>query len=318
MDNPLVPISGATPALTDALTRASGYAQSSKADATRRAYSSDWHHFTDWCAARGVTPLPASVETAAAYLAELADSGRKVSTIMRRAAALSYAHRLAGCPSPCASEPTKAVLRGIRRRVGVAVAQKSPATLRAISAMVERIPSTVIGHRDRAILLLGFAAALRRSELVDLKVNDLEFSAEGLIVHIRRSKTDQEGAGHQVAVPRGSQLRPVEAVEAWLRESQLTEGPLFRAVTAKGRASAGALTDRTVARIVKRYATAAGLNPAHYAGHSLRSGFVTSALEHGADVLKVMDVTRHKHVQTLKGYDRRAKAFRDHAGSKFL
>jgi site-specific recombinase XerD len=301
-----------------AISSAAGYAKAEKSDATRRAYRSDFDQFRDWCSRYGNSPLPAEVETVAAYLASLADAGLKASTISRRAAAISYVHRLAGIASPVAAEPIKAVLRGIRRRIGVAVERKSPATARAVTAMLRRIPDTLAGKRDRALLLLGFAAALRRSELVDLKVNDIERADGGVVVHIRRSKTDQEGEGHQVAVPRGSKLKPVEALDAWLAASGISGGPLFRPIGKGGRLGDDALTGEAVARIVKKYAGAAQLDASTFSGHSLRAGFVTSALESGADILKVMDVTRHREVKTLKAYDRRAQAFRNHAGGKFL
>jgi len=156
------------------------------------------------------------------------------------------------------------------------------------------------------LLLIGFAAALRRSELAALDVADIERTAGGIIVHVRRSKTDQEGEGHAIAVPAGTKLKPLEALDAWLALRGDGPGPLFR------------VCDATVALIVKRYARLARLDPAQFSGHSLRAGFVTSALEHGADLLKVMDVTRHREVKTLKAYDRRARAFKDHAGKGFL
>lgn len=305
-DNPLVPIGGAALCSTHELRRAADYASSEKSEATRRAYRSDWRHFEQWCSARNLSTLPASIETTASYLAHLADSGLKASTISRRLAAIAYAHRLSGAPPLCSAEPIKAVLRGIRRRIGVAVEQKTPATAHAITKMLRRIPDTLAGKRDRAILLLGFAAALRRSEIAALNIADLERTADGLLIHIRKSKTDQEGAGHVVAIPRGSKLRPVDALDEWLAASGRTDGPLF------------GISDRTIANIVKRYARLANLNPQDFSGHSLRAGFVTSALESGADILKVMDVTRHREVKTLKAYDRRAKAFKDHAGRKFL
>lgn len=316
----LVPSSGAglPPALTDALTSAASYAEAEKAAATRRAYRSDWRQFQGWCFGLKINSLPAAPSTVAAYLSHLADNGRSASTIARRLAAISYAHRLKGLDSPAGSEPVRAVLRGIRRTIGTAVNRKAPATARAIEAMLAEIDDSLIGTRDRAILLIGFAAALRRSELVDLKVNDLEFTAEGLLVHLRRSKTDQEGQGQSIAVPAGARLRPVEALQAWLAVSQICEGAVFRPIGRGGRIGAAALTDRSVANIVKARALAAGLDPKIFSGHSLRAGFVTSALEHGADLFKVMDVTRHRRVETLKGYDRRARAFRDHAGSAFL
>jgi site-specific recombinase XerD len=265
-----------------------------------------------------VMTIPAEPASVAAYLAHLADSGLSASTISRRVAALAYAHRLKELVPPTSAEPVRAVLRGIRRRIGVKVTRKAPATARAIGAMLEQVPDTLIGKRDRALLLIGFAAALRRSELVDLKVNDLELHQDGLLVHIRSSKTDQEGAGESIAIPRGGRLRAIEALEAWLKAAGITEGALFRPIGKADRLGAAPLTDRSVASIVKRYAHAAGLDPTLFSGHSLRAGFVTSALEHGADLFKVMDVTRHRRIETLKGYDRRAKAFANHAGAAFL
>lgn len=272
-----------------------------------RAYRSDLKDFVRWCEPRGLDPLPASPASVAAYLASLADSGLKASTITRRAAALTSAHREAGFPPPGASEPVKRVLKGIRRTIGVAPRPKTPATARTVSRMVAKCPPTVRGLRDRALLLLGFAAALRRSELAALAVEDLERTPSGVLVHIRSSKTDQEGAGQTVAVPFGQKLKPVDAVDAWLEAS--------------GRAGADNLfgvCDKSVALIVKRYAKKVKLDAIEFAGHSLRAGFVTEALERGADLLKVMDVTRHREVKTLKVYDRRAQSFRNHAGKSFL
>jgi integrase len=290
---------------------------------------------------RAVATLPASVETVCGYFASLADSGLKVSTIARRCAAITYAHRLGGFPPPTAAGPVKAVLRGIRRRIGVAVTRKAPATARAIAAMIKAIPGTPAGLRDRALLLLGFAAALRRSELVALDIGDIETVDDGVFVHVRRSKTDQEGVGDQIAIPRGAKLRVVEAIEAWvaLRTAQVSTAPtpddtttksanaqnsgdlpppLFVSIAKGGRLESQRLSDRAVALIVKKWAAAAKLDPKLFSGHSLRAGFVTSALEDGADPFAVMKITRHKRVDTLGIYDRRAKAFKNHAGKGFL
>lgn len=296
---------------------AADLAREGKSSATRRAYASDWRVFAQFCAIAGADPLPARPETVAAFIASRVRDGAKFSTIRRSIAAISYAHRLAGADAPAKAGPVQAVLAGARRRIGVAVDAKAPATARSLTGMLKRIPDTIRGKRDRALLLLGFAAALRRSELVALNVEDLERQAEGLVVHIRRSKTDQAGAGHSVAVPRGGKLKPVQAVEEWLDAAGITEGAVFRSV-GKGGAVGGRLSAQAVADVVKDRAAAAGLEPSRFSGHSLRAGFVTSALEAGADVLKVMDVTRHKSVETLKGYDRRAKLFQNHAGRGFL
>jgi site-specific recombinase XerD len=306
------------PQLSDQLASAADYAQAEKSPNTRLAYRADWRHFSRWCDAVGQVPLPASVPAVCAYLAYLADQHRSASTIGRRLAAIGYAHKLKGLEPPI-NEAVRTVLRGIRRRIGTAVTKKAPATAPAITAMLEQIPrDSLTGVRDRALLLIGFAAARRRSELVALHVDDVEIFAAGALVHVRRSKTDQEGEGETIAIPRGQMLKPVDALEAWLKAANITAGPIFRPIAKGDRIGKKALSDRSVAEIVKRYAARAGLDPKIFSGHSLRAGFVTSALEHGADLFKVMDITGHKRIETLKGYDRRARAFRDHAGKDFL
>jgi integrase len=185
--------------------------------------------------------------------------------------------------------------------------------------MLDLCGETMIGKRDRALLAFGFAGAFRRSELCALQVADLTETPDGLRVLIRRSKGDQEGAGQEIAIPRGYRLRPVEALQTWLAAAEINEGPVFRAVTRGGRVlSADPLADDSAARIVKRYAERVGLDPAAYAGHSLRSGFLTSAAEAGASVWKLAEVSRHKSLDTLRGYVRRVDLFREHAGAAFL
>jgi len=306
------------PGLTDALTSAAGYALAEKSAATRLAYRADLKQFTAWCQSVGAAALPASAGTVAAYLANLADRKLSVSTIQRRAAAICYAHRLGGFAAPTGEESVKAVMRGIRRQLGVAPVAKAPAIAKIAAAMVKRIPPTLAGKRDRAIILVGFAAALRRSEIVDLDVNAIDRRAEGIVLRIAWSKTDQEGRGQEIAIPRGRKLGVIEALDDWLSSAGIVEGPVFRRVHKGDRLAAERLSDQSVALIVKRWAKAAKLDPKLFSGHSLRAGFVTSALENNADVLKVMDVTRHRDVRTLKIYDRRAKAFKDHAGRGFL
>ena len=161
----------------------------------------------------------------AAYLSSLADSGRKASTIGRRAAAIGYHHKMAGHEPPTGSEAVKAVLRGIRRTIGSAKQGKAPATADLIGQMVALCPDNMIGKRDRALLCLGFAGAFRRSELCALEVADLTEVPDGLRILIRRSKGDQEGQGQEVAIPRGYKLRPVEAVQTWLAAAEISSGP---------------------------------------------------------------------------------------------
>jgi site-specific recombinase XerD len=297
---------------------ARSFAMAEKSEATRRAYRSDFAIFTAWCSARGVQSMPAAPETVNVFLASQAMAGVKASTLSRRVAAIRYAHKLSGHEPPTNAEVVKAELRGIRRTIGAAPEQKDAATADRIVSMIALTPDTLSGLRDRALMLLGFAGAFRRSELVALTVADLIEAPGGVRVTIRRSKTDQESAGQEIAVPAGGKLRAVEAVKAWLSASGITSGPVFRSVNRGGRVLPDALTDRSVALIVKNYAERAGLDPAAYAGHSLRAGFLTSAAETGANVFKMMEVSRHRSVDTLRGYVRRADLFKDHAGSGFL
>ena len=295
------------------------FALSEKSPATRRAYASDFALFATWCrGGRGVEPLGVSPDLVGAYLAGQTLAGVKPSTLTRRLAAIGYAHKLAGLPSPTGHEAVRAVLRGIRRTVGAATAPKAPATADRIADMLAAVPTdTLRGKRDRALLLLGFAGAFRRSELVALEVADLTFQVDGMLVLIRRSKADQEGQGQTIAIPRGSHLRPVAALQDWLHAAEITAGPVFRRVDRHGKAR-GPLTGQSVALIVKQRAKTAGLDPEMLSAHSLRSGFLTSAAEAGADVLKMMEVSRHRRVDTLQGYVRRANLLVGHAGAGFL
>lgn len=298
---------------------ARGFLRAEKADATRRAYAGDWRTFTAWCAERAALPLPAAGETVAAFLAWSATSGAKPSTIGRRLAAIRYAHTTAGHESPSTVEGVRATLRGIRRTVGAAPAQKAPATVETVTAMLAAIPATTLrGKRDRALLALGFGGAFRRSELVALTVEDLTEAPEGLRIRIARSKTDQEGAGQEIAIPAGSRIRPVEAVKEWLAAAGIATGPIFRRVSKADRVLDGGLTAEAVALVVKARAKVAGFDPAAFAGHSLRAGFLTSGAERGASIFKLMEVSRHRSVDTLRGYVRRAELFKDHAGAAFL
>lgn len=283
------------------LEEAAGYARAEKAAATRRAYKSDFALFRTWCETKRVPTLPAAPETVAAFLAAEADRGTKPSTIGRRLAAIRYAHKLAGHEPPTNSEAVKATLRGIRRTTGSAPVRKAPATADRILAMVGKADANVKGLRDRALLLLGFAGAFRRSELVALDIADLQFCDGGLRVTIRKSKTDQEGLGANIAITRGLTACPVDAVRAWINAAKIKEGALFRPVTRTGKVSARQLSARAVAELVKTYARRAGLKAANFSGHSLRSGFLTSAAARGASIFKMMDVSRHKSVDTLRG-----------------
>lgn len=299
---------------------ADAFARAEKAGATLRAYRSDAVLFDRWCRAQGFArSIPAEPATVAAFLAAEAAAGLKAATIGRRAAAIGYAHRLLELPDPTTSETVRRVVRGIRRTIGAGQSQKAPATAEILLAMLQHVPDTLAGKRDRALLTLGFSGALRRSELVGLDVADVVDDRDGLRVTIRRSKTDQEGQGHEIAVPHGRHLKPVEAVKGWLAAARISEGPVFRpvsrSVTVRGSAR---LTDRSVADIVKSYAAKIGRDVSDFGGHSLRAGFVTTAADRDVSESRIMDVTRHKDSRTVRGYIRRANLFKGHAGASFL
>jgi site-specific recombinase XerD len=295
------------------------FARQDKAPATRVAYRSDFFAFREWCAARGVDALPASPESVAGYLASEAEAGLAASTITRRCAAIRHAHKLADFEPPTNCEAVRATLRGIRRAVGTAPARKTPVLAETARAMALAAPAGLKGTRDRALLLLGFAGAFRRSELVALDVADLEETDDGFKITIRRSKTDQEGHGETIAIIRGGGTTcPVKAVKAWLQAAGISEGPLFRPVAKGGRVIAKRLTDKSVCDFVKAYAELVGLKAADFGAHSLRAGFLTSAARRGASVFKMRDVSRHKSMDVLQAYVRDADMFRDHAGAGLL
>jgi site-specific recombinase XerD len=295
---------------------AAEYARAEKAAVTRRAYRTDFEIFRAWCAERRVSALPALPQSVAAFLAHEAERQVRPSTISRRVAAIRYAHKLAGFLLPTDDERVRATVRGIRRSLGASPSKKAPATAERVVAMAPLANGRLAAIRDRALLLIGFAGAFRRSELVALNVDDLEETGDGLRITIRRSKTDQEG--HVIAIPRGVIACPVAALKAWLEAATIAAGPAFRPIAKGGRLQPGRLTDRSVAEIVKAHARRAGLDPKLFAGHSLRSGFLTSAAARGASIFKMADQSRHKSMDTLRGYVRDAEIFKDHAGKGLL
>jgi site-specific recombinase XerD len=298
--------------------RAHEYADQAKASNTLRAYRADWRDFAAWCAAADRPALPATPETVALYLADLAGAGRKASTLQRRLSAISRAHQYAGHPSPTKDAAVRAVWAGIRRAHGVAQDGKAPALTADIRAMVNVLPPGLIGVRDRALLLLGFAGAFRRSELVALDVADLELTREGIVVTLRRSKTDQEGEGRRLGIPAGQHAAtcPVQAIRAWTAIAGIVEGPLFRPIDRHGNMGPGRLSDRAVALAVKRAALAAGLDPDRYAGHSLRAALATSAAAAGASERSIMDQTGHRSLTMVRRYIREGSLFRDNAAAR--
>jgi len=297
--------------------RARHYARESRAANTRRAYRSDWADFTAWCQAHGRTALPATPETLVLYLSDRADT-LKTLTLQRRLTAIAQAHKAADLDSPTADRAVRRVMTGIRRQKGTAQVGKTPAITREIRAMVEHLPPTLRGQRDRALLLLGFAGAFRRSEIVSLDVGDLAWSDDGLTVRLKRSKTDQEGAGRTVGIPYGSKPAtcPVRAVRAWLAAAEISDGPIFRGVDPHNTLRRTRLSDKTVARVVKNAAEAADLDPTQYAGHSLRAGLATAAAQAGVAERVIMAQTGHKSLPMVRKYIREGSLFTQNAAAE--
>jgi integrase len=284
------------------------FARASQAANTRRAYRSAWGAFCAWCAAHGAAPLPAEPATVAAWLTDQAHAGQKVATLNVKRAAVCAAHRTAGQADPTRAELVRLTMRGITRTLRAAPTKKAPVTLAELRAMLATLDrSTLPGRRDAALLLVGYAGAFRRSELVALDVEDVRFTADGLRLTVRQSKTDQEGRGLLKVIPYQADpaLCPVTALRAWLDAAGINSGPLLRRLERWGGVRAR-LTDQAVKDVVKRCASLAGLDPRQFAGHSLRAGFVTAAAVAGVQAIDIAAQTGHKSLDSLKGYIRDA------------
>ena len=283
-----------------------------QSDATRKAYGCDWSDFLAWCAAAGRCPLPASSDSVGLYLVGLARAGRLVSTIERRCSSIAYNHLAAGHKSPV-TEDVREVLYGLRRKLGVDPPNRKLAlTVDDLRAILKAMPDDVLGVRDRAIMLLGFASGLRRSELSALDLASLRFEAAGVVVHLARSKTDQEGRGRELGVHRGHHVLtcPVRALNAWIRERGAWPGPLFPIVDLhSGKVTRRRLSGEGIHKALRAACTRAGLDARKYGGHSLRAGLATAAAANGASELAIMQRTGHASVAMLTRYVRHGSVF---------
>ena len=304
---------GRTPALAVAadLDAAAAYSKTAYSEATRRAYRADWADWTGWCARAGVPPLPAPPELVAAYLSSLAATHGR-SSLRRRLAAIGQAHLLAGHSWMVSHPAIRTTLRGILRRHGTPSRQAAALTTAEIRRLVAVCDGGLTGVRDRAMLLIGFAGALRRSELVGIDREHITLTHEGLRLLIPRAKTDPEGEGAEIGLPRGkaTETCPVRALRHWLEMSDTAYGPVFRKIDKWGTIETGRLCPEAVRQILRRRATEAGITvPAHerLSPHGLRAGFITEAYKEGARDEAIMGHTRHADLKTMRRYVRRAK-----------
>ena len=286
----------------------------SKAPNTVRAYTADWKHFAEWCTDAARPSLPATPETVALYLSDLAAT-HKASTLRRRLTTIGKAHELDGYDNPTRHSLVQDVFDGIRRELGFLQHGKTPLLSDDIRALLDVQPGDLTGLRNRSLFLVGFSGAFRRSELIGIAIADIQWVPDGLIVLVRRSKTDQHGEGMKKAIPYGQQPEtcPVRSLRAWLDALGETSGPVFRSITKTGRISERALSDRSVALIIKESALKAGLDPTLYAGHSLRSGFATQAAISGASERSIIRQGGWASEKMARRYIRDASLFRDNA-----
>ena len=295
------------------------FAAAAKAANTLRAYRADWLDFQGWCEAHHVIPLPATPETVALYLTDRAAT-LKTASLARRITTINRAHQAVGHPSPATMQNAvvSEVWKGIKRTKGTAQRAKKPLLTSDVRRIIADLPEDLHGARDRALLLTGFAGGFRRSELAALRVENLEFTADGAIIRLGKSKTDQEGQGRRVALPYGSDPNtcPVRALRAWLEQANITAGAVFRGIDRFGVVSNQGLHADSVAYLVKRAAGRAGLETMEYAGHSLRAGLATQAAMNGASELAIMKQTGHRSLATVRRYIREGTLFRDNAAAK--
>lgn len=287
-----------------------------KSPNTWRSYMTGWKDFSSWCLDHEVACLPAEPETVASYITALEERGAKASTMKLRLVAISQIHQYAGLPSPTKNFFVRETLKGTFRRIGVRQEGKQPMWLRELKQILEQLPDSKKGLRDRAILIVGFAGAFRRSELVALDVEDVARTEDGLVITIRQSKTDPFGEGEKVALPFGNNRLtcPVRSVEEWMDATGITTGALFRHVNRHDQVL-GRLTGHGVGYIIKQACEAIGLDPQAYGGHSLRAGFVTEAARHQKNEHTIMKQTRHKSTETLRRYIRDGNLFNDNPAS---
>jgi site-specific recombinase XerD len=295
-----------------------GYAANSKAKNTWKAYGADVRDFTAWCNASDLAPLPADPDTVAAYLTFLAPHC-KVSTIARRLSAISQQHQVVGYDSPTWSPLVKLTMQGIRRihAPQQTVRRVQPAVTSVIQKMLATMGESLIDTRDRAFILISFAGAFRRSELAQLRVDDITETEDGLRIRLRQSKTDQEGEGYVKGIPYGTDPTtcPVRAWQTWKLAANLHDGYAFRSINRHGKVGAS-LTPQVLAHVIKKRVRAAGLDPRDFSGHSPRAGLITSAAMANVSEREIAKQSGHKSLPVLRTYIREGSLFTENAAAR--
>jgi site-specific recombinase XerD len=296
--------------------------QSSKANNTVRAYKSDFSDFGLFCAQNGFKSLPSEPKIVSLYLTHLSVKNAKMSTLKRRLVSIGVIHKLKGHYLDTKHPTIIENIMGIKRRKGSFQKGKKPLLIKDLKELINVIDQQdkerIKKIRDRSIILVGFSGGFRRNEIVSLDYEDLDFVTEGLKINIRRSKTDQFGEGSIKALPYfdNSQYCPVVSIKRWIDVSKINSGSLFRRFSKGSRLSENRLTDQTVALLIKEYLKLAGIDNKNYSGHSLRSGFATSAAESGAEERSIMTMTGHKSTEMVRRYIKDANLFKNNALNK--
>jgi len=296
--------------------------KNSKANNTVRAYKSDFNDFSLFCVKNGLKPLPSEPKIVSLYLTHLSTKEVKMSTLKRRLVSIGVIHRLKGYYLDTKHPSIIENIMGIKRRKGSIQKGKKPLLINNLKQLINVIDEynnqEIKKLRDRSIILIGFAGGFRRAELVSLDYDDLDFVTEGLKINIKRSKTDQFGEGSTKALPYldNSNYCPVLSLKNWIKLTNINSGPLFRRFTKGSRLTINRLTDQSVALLIKKYLKLAGIENKDYSGHSLRSGFATSAAESGVEERSIMAMTGHKSTEMVRRYIKEANLFKNNALNK--
>jgi site-specific recombinase XerD len=296
--------------------------KNSKANNTVRAYKSDFNDFGIFCAKNGFKSLPSEPKIVSLYLTHLSTKEAKMSTLKRRLVSIGVIHKLKGYYLDTKHPSIIENIMGIKRRKGSSQKAKKPILINSLKQIINVIDQQkkeeIKKLRDRSIILIGFSGGFRRNEIVSLNFEDLDFVTEGLKIHIRRSKTDQFGEGSLKGLPYfdNQEYCPVISIQKWINLSKINSGPLFRRFTKGSKLTEKRLTDQTVALLIKRYLELAGIDSKNYSGHSLRSGFATSAAESGAEERTIMAMTGHKSTEMVRRYIKEANLFKNNALNK--
>ena len=296
--------------------------KNSKAINTVRAYKSDFNHFGLFCSQNGFKSLPSEPKIVSLYLTHLSTKDVKMSTLKRRLVSIGVIHKLKGHYLDTKHPSIIENIMGIKRRKGSVQRAKKPiliSNLKQIINVIDKENNDEIKKlRDRSIILIGFSGGFRRNEIVALDYDDLDFVTEGLKITLRKSKTDQFGEGMLKALPyfENSQYCPVVSLQNWIKISKISSGPIFRRFVKGSKLSDYRLTDQTVALLIKKYLKLTGIDNKNYSGHSLRSGFATSAAESGVEERSIMAMTGHKSTEMVRRYIKEANLFKNNALNK--